>query len=89
MRSTLKALLAGLVVMAFVAVLACENTAEGPTSPEASPVTLSVNGVELVTVAPSKALAFADGNGATVEKVSAKDGATINNDDASLTVQAG
>ena len=84
----LRRALLGLALPAF-ALVACQ-TGETPVVPDSNPdsPTMTVNGVELVTVLPGERAPFL-ANGATAERVSAKDGATITNSDATLTVVPG
>lgn len=85
----LRRALLGLAIPALAVLFACE-TGEGPVTPDplSDSPTVTVNGVKLVTVTPNDRGLFI-ANGATAQRVSAKDGATISNSDANLTVVPG
>ncbi|MDX1622800.1 MAG: hypothetical protein R3199_02320 [Gemmatimonadota bacterium] len=79
-----------LLAVVVLGLAACE-TADGPLTPnrDADVPAVTVNGVQLVKVKPEARGIFLASNGATAERVSARDGATITNDDAALTIAPG
>lgn len=79
----------GLTVAGLGALAACQGS-DAPVAPDldAPSPTVTVHGVRLVTVQPGQGALFTAG-ATTAERVSAKDGATLTSDDASLAVTAG
>lgn len=84
-----KPLRRALLGLAVLGLAACE-AGDAPVTPDADTQapTAMVNGVELVTVAPGQRVLWR-ANGTTAQRVSARDGATISSDDATLTVIPG
>lgn len=79
-----------LLALAVLGFAACESTDAPVTpNPRSDSPTVTVNGVKLVTVLPDRRGPSLANNGATARRVNAKNGATITNDDASLTVVPG